>query len=54
MLPKTRPLQEATQHQNCWPLHSCKKLSPYTNSFLKCTCLSRLTECSHMGKANLP
>ena len=22
--------------------------------FLKCTCQSRLTECSHMGKANLP
>jgi len=29
-------------------------LSPYTKRFLKCTCQSRLTECSHMGKANLP
>jgi len=29
-------------------------VSPYMKSFLKCTCQSRLTECPHMGKADLP
>jgi len=47
-------LQEATQLQNCWPPRSYKRLSPRTKSFLKCTCQSRLTECSHVGKLNLP
>ena len=44
-----RFLQEATQHQNSWPPPSCKKLSPCTKSFLKCTCQSGLTECSYSG-----
>jgi len=26
----------------------------YMKSFLKCACQSRLTECSHLGKATLP
>ena len=30
-----RSLQEATQHQNLWPPHSYKKLSPNKESFLK-------------------
>jgi len=50
----TRSLREATEHQNRWPPRSCKKSSPNTKSFLKCICQSRLTECSHMGEANLP
>ena len=36
----TRFLREATQHQNSWPPRSCKKLSPCTKSFLKCTYVS--------------
>jgi len=45
---KQLSIKTTDRHAHARSYHHARKLS------FKCTCQSRLTECSHMGKANLP